>query len=67
MTEEVANIVREWELKVALVEEHELRLIKDEVLEIHGLCPVKKPDGVIRLLYENENGIDGQFKDIWKV
>ena len=65
--EESADIVRERELEASLVEMQELQSINDAVLEIHGQRPMEKQDGVIRLVYENVNGIDSRFKDNWKV
>ena len=38
-----------------VVEDRELRNINDEVLEIHGVRPGKKLDGVVWLVYENVN------------
>ena len=58
---------RDNEMSVRLEEERGLREIKDEVLEVHGRYPSKKQEGVIRLIYENANGIDGQLKSNWKV
>ena len=54
-------------MQVMLVETQELQTINDEVLEIQGNWPAKKQEGVIRLIYENANGIDGRFKDNWRV
>jgi exonuclease III len=65
--EENADIVRERELEASRVEMQELQSINDAVLEIHGQRPMEKQDGVIRLVYENVNGIDSRFKDNWKV
>ena len=31
--------------------------VSEEVLQIHRIAPVTKPDGVIWLIYENVNGI----------
>jgi hypothetical protein len=55
------------ELNARVVEEQELRGITDEVLEMHGSRPGRKPDGVVRLIYENANGIDGRFNNNKKV
>lgn len=65
--EERPDVVRDREMAAELTEARELTAIRDEVLEIHGNRPTKKQDGVIRLMYENANGIDGRFKDNWKV
>jgi hypothetical protein len=37
------------------------------VLEVHGSQPMKKAEGVVRLIYENANGIDGRFSNNYKV
>ena len=58
---------RDNDMCARLEEERELRGINDEVLEMHGRYPIKKPEGVIRLIYENANGIDGRFTNNWKV
>ncbi len=55
------------ELTAWVGEQREIQGTQDEVLEIHGTQPGKKPDGVIRLVYANANGIDGRFKNNWKV
>ena len=67
MEEKEATSARDKELSARLEEERELREINDELLEIHGRYPAKKQEGVIRLIYENANGIDSRFKDNWKV
>jgi hypothetical protein len=58
---------RHMEMEAQVMEERELRAINDDVLEIHGVCPGKKSDGVMRLIYENANGIDGRFNNNRKV
>ena len=32
--------------------------MSDELLEVHGVVPAQKPEGVTRLIYENSNGIN---------
>ncbi len=54
-------------LEARVVEERELGNINDAVLEVHRIQPGKKPDGVVRLIYENANGIDGRFGNNAKV
>ena len=44
-----------------------IHLILDETPEVHGHRPGTKQEGVIRVLYENANGIDGKFTNNWKV
>ena len=59
--EERAEDSRERELQARILEREELRGIMDEALEVHGHRPGKKQEGVIRVMYENANGIDGKF------
>ncbi len=54
------------ELATWVGEQREVQGIRGKVLEIHGTCPGNKPDGVIRLVYENANGINSRFKNNWK-
>ena len=58
---------REREMQARLLEQSELENIDDEVLEVHGERVTGKQEGVIRLLYENANGIDGRFNKNEKV
>ena len=37
--------------------------IPDEVLNVHGIAPKRKPDGVTRLIYENPNGFNTNITD----
>jgi hypothetical protein len=55
------------EVAARVVEQQKLQTLNDEVLEIHGVQTGKKPDGVVCLVYKNANGIDGRFKNNWKV
>ncbi len=41
--------------------------IPDEVLKIHGTAPKSKGEGVIRLIYENVNGLSNRLSDNEKV
>ncbi len=41
--------------------------VLEEVLLIHGAAPATKPEGVIRLIYENANGISNKLCDNEKV
>jgi hypothetical protein len=50
------------ELAARLGKQREIQGIQDKILEIHGTQPGKKPDGVLRLVYENANGINVRFK-----
>ena len=44
--------------RAQVLEDMDLRNISDEVLRVHGTAPGTKQAGVVRLLYENANGID---------
>ncbi len=35
--------------------------MSDEILQVHGVLPGRKDDGIIRLLYENTNGIPNRL------
>ncbi len=41
--------------------------IPEEVLQIHGVAPTSKPEGVIRLIYKNVNGISNNLINSNKV
>ena len=58
--------------RLALVEQQEIKELKEncipeEVLQIHGLFPTKKGEGIIRLVYENVNGINNRLSGNEKV
>jgi hypothetical protein len=58
--------------QIALVKQQErngvLELgIPEEVLQIHGVAPASKAEGVIRLIYENVNGISNKLSKNDKV
>jgi len=36
--------------------------VSDEILRVHGVMPGRKPDGVIRLMYENVNSLPNRFR-----
>ena len=38
-------------------EEIDIRGVSEEVLQVHGVLPGRKEDGITRVLYENANGI----------
>lgn len=58
---------RNMEMEARVTEERELRTISDDVLEMHGTRPGKKPEGIVTLKYENANGIDVHFNNNRKV
>jgi hypothetical protein len=37
--------------------------VKDELLRVHGVAPGTKLDGVVRLIYENLNGLNARLSD----
>jgi hypothetical protein len=41
--------------------------ILEEVLQVHGVAPQRKGEGVIRLIYENVNGLSNKLSDNEKV
>jgi hypothetical protein len=58
--------------RIALAEQQERIRITDlgvpeEVLQVHGITPGSKPDEVIRLIYENVNGINNRLCNNEKV
>jgi hypothetical protein len=42
-------------------EEINIRGVSDEVLQVHGVLPGRKEEGITRLLYENANGIHNRL------
>ncbi len=42
-------------------EEIDIRGVSDEVLQVHGVLPRRKEEGITRLLYENANGIPNRL------
>ena len=51
-----------------MVQEHqELQMVKQDVLELHGIAPGKKAEGTIRLIYKNANGFDGRLGNNAKI
>ena len=66
-TWELQQEQRGREIQARLTEQSELELVADEVLEINGERVKGKQEGVIRLLYENANGINGRFNNNEKV
>ncbi len=37
-------------------------VIPDNVLQVHGYAPPKKAEGMVRLVYENVNGLNNQME-----
>lgn len=56
--EERRNINIQEQLEVM-----EIRGVADEVLQVHGVAPGKKPEGVTRMVMENPNGLNTTFRD----
>ena len=42
-------------------ERKDIRGVYDKILQVHGVLPGRKDDGIIRLLYENANGIPNRL------
>ena len=60
--------VRSERERIALIEQQEINKVKElglseEVQKIHGKAPQKKGEGVIRLIYENVNGINNRLSN----
>ncbi len=58
--------------QIVLAEQHERNRvtelgIPEEVLQTHGVAPISKAEGVIRLIYENTNGINNKLSNNDKV
>jgi hypothetical protein len=54
--------------RVLLVELHERGRVEElgileEVLQVHGVAPASKGESVIRLIYENVNGISNKLSN----
>ena len=39
----------------------EIKGVTDEVLKVHGIAPMKKGQGGIRVIYENPNGFNSRI------
>ena len=58
--------------QLVLREQQEIKELKencipDDALQIYGLFPTKKGEGIIRLVYENVNGISNRLSGKYKV
>jgi hypothetical protein len=58
--------------RIALAEQHKKKRVTDlgipeEALQIHGVAPMSKAEGVIRLIYENMNSINNKLSKNDKV
>ena len=42
-------------------EQESIRGVSDEVLQVHGVLPGRKEEGITRLLYENANGLSNRM------
>ena len=45
----------------SLQELEEVQKVDDYLLQVHGLPPTRKQDNVVRLLYENVNGLNNRI------
>ena len=58
-TESVSSLEVRQQINITeQLEVQKIRGVADEVLQVHGVAPGKKPDGVKRLLMENPNGLN---------
>jgi len=55
-TIDTAGLLRSRE-EIQQQEEIDIRGVSEEVLQVHGVLPGRKEDGITRVLYENANGI----------
>ena len=46
-----------------LMEIEEIRNVSDDLLEIHGVAPIKKPEGWSRFVYENPDGFNNRLSE----
>ena len=44
-------------MDIEIKEMVEMAGLSEEILEVHGIAPGKKPEGVTRVMYENLNGL----------
>lgn len=51
------------ELDVRLREMIEAAGVDEEILKVHGVAPGSKAEGVIRLIYENLNGLNSRMSN----
>jgi hypothetical protein len=51
------------ELNTKLKEMMEAAGVDEEILKVHGVAPGSKAEGVIRLIYENLNGLNSRMSD----
>ena len=48
-------------LTATTLEMKEIMEISDEILEVHGVAPGRKAEGVTRVIYENSDGLNNQI------
>ena len=49
-------------LATTTLEMEEIMHIADEILEVHGVAPGRKAEGVMRVIYENSDGLNNQIR-----
>ena len=49
-------------MEIEIREMVEMAGLSEEILEVHGITPGKKPEGVTRLIYENLNGLKNRIE-----
>ena len=52
---------QQWDQEASRKEMEEMAGISDEVLEVHGVAPGRKAEGVTRVLYENCDGVNNNI------
>ena len=55
LNDQMANNIKKAKWKETELEE--VRWVDDYLLKVHGVAPGKKEDGIVRLMYENLNGL----------
>jgi hypothetical protein len=53
------HLLNHWE--ILQQEQISIRVVSDEVLQVHGVLPGCKEEGITRLLYKNANGISNRM------
>ena len=67
----VINVLEERD-RIAVTEQQERLSVRDlgitdEALKVHGVAPARKVEGIIHMIYENDNGINNRLADNEKV
>ena len=49
-------------LTATILEMKEIMEMVDEILEVHGVAPGRKAEGVMRVIYENSDGLNNRIE-----